>query len=968
MALICSMTSSAQSRFRRADKPLCKQSLCLSGHNVPRQASQSSPVTDQPDGTLYDKQYKSAMGYAPYGGYIFYSEDDGRNSRYVIASNGDVYIHNPFMGIDTNTWLKAERGEGDTLVVKTPQLIYQEQDPGASQPDNYYAVRMYFNPEIGFFEKDPTGKDIKFVMRGDSIVKADTYLLALANEKDEWMGYGDNQMCIKQLKMDIATLPAGVTPETYNMIHYPSANGVAAQQVRAAISADAVYLEPSPAMPDAWVRGDIKGNKVTFSGQQYLGIDAETDYHIFFTPSNYKQVLNLDTYQYEDSTYTVKDIVFSLDPVSRVLSGTTGCIGINLGMQGSFSTVFYKRPMFRPYAPSTAAPAKPQIVEYLTYNEFYGWGGIRFRLPVFDVDGNFMDTSKLYYSMIVDGQPYTFTKDKYTGLSEDMQLIPYAFDDDNDFEANGTLHDFYCHDRSYKQMGIQLIYMDGEDVRKSEVAYYATIPSGGTDIITKQPEGKLHDMMSKYAEGYIWYGQVVSLFDDGMVSKYVEGTDGNVYIYSPIMGYPTKSWIKATRADGDTLVVSTPQPVLMEFDFVSATKNYYYVLNMEQGADIDGDINFVANADNLDIKFILRNDSIIKISDGLMGLADEENSWVGYGDHTVVISPVDELPLTPPDDAERVSYVVVHNPEEMSQDAFVTDAAITSDAFYFKPQPTLYPDSWTKGEIIGNRVVFSDRQYLGANVKDGQGYHHYFAPVRYKVYDYGMYKIDSVYFEKQLDFHYDSSSRTLSSIDGSYNINLGKQFEYSYELYKDPELMPYVESTSSPSNPVIIQYGEYDPSYGCGFMKLNLSKFDIDGHFMDASHLYYSMYVDGKLYTFSPDMYTRLDKATTKIPVDFDDNYDFRVKGSLHTLYHYLRQAQSIGIQMVYEDGDDVRKSEIVSVTTTGITQPSDDNAARGQATYTDLSGRRVSTPGRGVYIKTQRMGDGSRRAVKVVK
>ena len=76
------------------------------------------------------------------------------------------------------------------------------------------------------------------------------------------------------------------------------------------------------------------------------------------------------------------------------------------------------------------------------------------------------------------------------------------------------------------------------------------------NVITEQPEGKLIDNMLLSYRGYNCLGAPVYELQNAGIANIVEGTDGNIYINN-LFDYEVfaKSWVKATRGEGDTIVI-----------------------------------------------------------------------------------------------------------------------------------------------------------------------------------------------------------------------------------------------------------------------------------------------------------------------------------------------------------------------------------------------------------------------------
>ena len=102
--------------------------------------------------------------------------------------------------------------------------------------------------------------------------------------------------------------------------------------------------------------------------------------------------------------------------------------------------------------------------------------------------------------------------------------------------------------------------------------------------------------------------------------------------------------------------------------------------------------------------------------------------------------------------------------------------------------------------------------------------------------------------------------------------------------------------------------------------------------------------------------------------------FEYWVTGNgRHALAFYTADVERIGLQSVYMGGGVEKRSAIVyydftngTSTSTGITSAK--AATAGKVAYYDISGRRVNTPSKGLYIKQVIAADGSKKTVKIMK
>ena len=94
-------------------------------------------------------------------------------------------------------------------------------------------------------------------------------------------------------------------------------------------------------------------------------------------------------------------------------------------------------------------------------------------------------------------------------------------------------------------------------------------------------------------------------------------------------------------------------------------------------------------------------------------------------------------------------------------------------------------------------------------------------------------------------------------------------------------------------------------------------------------------------------------------------------------VYFYTTGFKSFGIQLLYKDGDKVYKSDMAKFVFDENGEPvagiknataNEFGSAVKSVSYTDLSGRTISKPNKGIYMKTMRFADGTQKTIKYFK
>ncbi len=457
----------------------------------------SEIISEKPAGMEVANLNRSSKSFFNFDNSLFEGMDVYGNKyevgSYIEGDDGCYYIHDPFGIMPTDSYLKLEEGEGDTLVAHTPQAIL-------NLNGTYYATRLVArvgnDGSMGYFldpqAEDGKGLDVKYVFDNDGTLRqvsdgyVDSYpnmpksVLALTDADGKLFCYADADMVMAPFGETATTLPADAQVRDFVMRYTQRDNAPTYKNVKVALTSDALYLR-NPYDKDSmmWIRGDIGDGKVTFL-RQYIGVDTtSTDafypHHSFFVPYDY--VYNgLDPETFDPLyDYTLKDkLVFDYDPQSFKLSLRDGQgFMFNLNPDSSASLASYDNPSVFLFHEVPATPADPIITFYGPYSEQSACGVVTVSIATTDAEGNYILPSKLFYNVYFDDstEPFVFTPSTYSNLTEEMTDVPYDFDDGYDFMFRGSGDTFYFYQPAEKNVGVQTVYKGGGEVRRSSIVW-----------------------------------------------------------------------------------------------------------------------------------------------------------------------------------------------------------------------------------------------------------------------------------------------------------------------------------------------------------------------------------------------------------------------------------------------------------------------------------------------------------------
>lgn len=490
-------------------------------------------------------------------------------------------------------------------------------------------------------------------------------------------------------------------------------------------------------------------------------------------------------------------------------------------------------------------------------------------------------------------------------------------------------------------------------------------------IIDAQPEGKLHANFYFSGESFVnMMGYEAQLPFDGIWGKIVEAPDNKtIYINNPIGAYYSDAWIKGERTTGDTIEVKLPQQfVHEEYDGMSNDAWLYKLVPVKVEQDGETYTTFKPDSTSQTVKYVWRNDSIVLVNttqdSKLLGMCTEEGEWYGYGDYIQQYTVFDQQPVAPKDESKATQMSITYY-DSGQMYGRVKKAVREGNDIYIAGLNENIPSGWAKGTISGNKATFSGHQYMGLDTVTAS--YAFFEPVSHSmVWDSEIGdSIENLTLADAITFDYDADKGTLST-DSTFVANQGYKMFNQVFTYDGATIEPWTEKAATPLavDASTMSYMPFSEEYGYGLLAFAPSEFDADGYILDANKLYYSIYLDNDVLTIDPDEYKLFPYETTEIPFTYSDMLDFVNYAGMWQVYTFVTGIDRIGVQMIYKGGGEVRKSAITYISATDEDPSAVNNVAQtgkvAGVTYTDLSGRRVSRPGKGLFIQTTRLADGT--------
>lgn len=501
-------------------------------------------------------------------------------------------------------------------------------------------------------------------------------------------------------------------------------------------------------------------------------------------------------------------------------------------------------------------------------------------------------------------------------------------------------------------------------------------------LLMEQPEGTLY--ANYYGESAGKWNQpwgVSTTQIDGMATRFVVGDHGEVYLQNALSTYLSGAWIKGERTVGDTIAFNFPQKycVVNETDYWTGTTTEESLYLWRMVKDSEGW--FAPDESAQTIRYVLRNDSLIRIdtdqNNAYLGLGSSDGTWKRYCSYFDVWSKVKDALVQRPSTATPKLYRLDTRNTYDEERSRVVNVAIDGNDFYLGNLVDEFPDAWVKGHIEGDKLVFRGKTYLG--VSPANNYHCYFSPIgftRMKDEEYDEV-YDSLYFVDELSLDYDAESQEVWNDNTSntlFDVNTGKTWPKQTSNFYTPCLTPFTEVAGSPADPDIFDI-YFNDSEGYGWMQIIMESCTADRTLLNQNKVFYNLYFDDQLYTFTPERYG-VAQNVSDMPLTYSYGTSIEAGSVIHRIYFYVKDFKNVAVQLFYKDGGKVYGSHYMRYQrdSDGWLVNAIDNASADDGgkvvsvSYTDLTGRSVSQPAKGIYLKTVKYADGTQKTVKCLK
>lgn len=497
----------------------------------------------------------------------------------------------------------------------------------------------------------------------------------------------------------------------------------------------------------------------------------------------------------------------------------------------------------------------------------------------------------------------------------------------------------------------------------------ASSVNSSAEPITTTPNGTLYDNIYRSSTQYLslWGSLYVSQVEGKISDLVIDGND--FYMYQPVSNFAVSQgyWIKGTLQTDGKVVFPMPQELYVQpaNQWTGTPETPIYGKMVK----IVADGTYELDTENTDLVMSWKDNVLTQIvpegytAAPILGLCDDQG-YTGSGEGNIQWSVFTEKPLTLPAGLETHKYVCT-SVGQWETTRRIVEIATSGNDFWIKGLYGYFEDSCIHGTIDGDKVVIPSNQYLGIYTTEMYYYFFQAADVDTRFNEeWGeeeSYNIPaaSVTLTKEGDTY--KADKSMLMTFGKYTANTGMPAGSNLQ---NVTFTPYDEQPATPADPVIIDLGEYWDPWG-RTVTFNIPMTDTDGNYINPQNMYYNVYVNGQLYSLTHDIYNAITETITDIPYEFSmTGVVFTNGGEQHSLTLYIEEEPEFGVQSFYTVNGETRKSALITAGTSGIR---DVTAASSASTeWYNLNGVRVINPSKGLFIRVDRLADGTVKTSKV--
>ena len=433
------------------------------GNLISKELPELPGLVTPPEGIAPETYYHS-------GKYTF-NNNVRINTTVSIVKDGSDYYVQGLAAIEeygdelfTDVWVKGTF-DGETLTIPMLQYVgvyssystdYDIYFTGANEDGNLADVVFYYDAE------------------NDVFTLADDYYLNAATDRIYYLAYfhaGNVLSKEEPAPLEAVTPPEGLTTTDYQFTakeltyeedeetgEYNEVYTDYSEFVKIGFDGNDLYIQGiCQELPEAWVKGTVEGNIAIIPACQYIGTYVDDTWSAWgIIESNEHFITSLGDEGFDA-------IVLDIEQNGKRLVARNYIIDNEDNIELNPWHI-YDEGVFGEFNEKEAKPADPEITSVTVYSSYTR---VALDIPTVDINGEAMNTNKLFYRIFTDVekdiQPFVFTTDLYD-LEDDLVEVPYNLDDDYDFYKGGNPVYLNGDCSAFNRIGVQTVYYGGMDV------------------------------------------------------------------------------------------------------------------------------------------------------------------------------------------------------------------------------------------------------------------------------------------------------------------------------------------------------------------------------------------------------------------------------------------------------------------------------------------------------------------------
>lgn len=453
-------------------------------------------------------------------------------------------------------------------------------------------------------------------------------------------------------------------------------------------------------------------------------------------------------------------------------------------------------------------------------------------------------------------------------------------------------------------------------------------------------------------EPYFDYGQYSQiLFDDEA---------GTVYFRDIMAG--VGGWTKG-ELSGNQITVALPalQYWYEGFDYgvclaaVRCTKN-------------DDTWTIVRDESITSATFTIADDGTIKLDSlgdnvGVGLVYTDSGEFMGFTDFNQIRTPFTDTPAQMPDEGVETWGCRIADGYMLP-----VDVAFAGDEILLRGVFSEMPDAVIKGTLNADRseAYFYSQQYLGI-------YENYLSSSNIAYLILGKTEGDDIVWlepEQPMTFSINLEKGLISTSEEDCLLgNIWKTQPRYFQYLIDFEAMRTPDTLLKPASPCDLEFSQTFEDYGYNRFSFSLPNISQDGYMLDPDRYSYSIFIDGKPYTFEASKYEDLQQAgfdsLEKVPYSLSTSWEIYADKDLRDIVIYENGISTIGVQGYYTFDGATEASELVEISPSGVNEVvTDANVVKRE--YFDIAGIPVRENAHGLLVCRTTYSDGSVRVEKI--